>query len=695
MPADLEALAYDMTWTWDSTIRRAFEHLDPALWRESGHNPVVMLQLMAPEARAQAVLHPEIVRLLARRPSGFPGMQAWGAGLGGGVAYFSMEYAITEHLPIYSGGLGVLAGDQLKAAAQLGLPITGVGLLYRTAFARQVLGQDGEQLTDFPATERSRLPIAPVPGDEGPAEIRFTVGADEAVARLWHAHVGSVMLILLDTDLPQNPPHIRAATERLYVADPEARLVQEIVLGIGGVRALRAAGRDPLLFHLNEGHSFLSLLELTREEVAAGRSLQDAREQVRRRSIFTTHTPVAAGSDYFPEELVARLVGPYLEDAGMTVPEFVDMGRRRPGDAEEMLCTTFVALREAGTSVGVSKLHGAVSRRLWKDAWPGLAEEHVPIGYVTNGVHMPTWVAEPIASLLAESVDEQWWNLDADDQRWRGVALIPDRRLWDIRTGLRRRLIERAIAARGDNGLFDPDKLTIGFARRFAGYKRAALMLSDPDRFRSILGRPGREVLVVVAGKAHPSDGIGKEILTEVARFVRDEPRMAFIEDYGLGSAPLLVQGADVWLNNPRRLLEASGTSGMKAGANGVLNLSVNDGWWDEGRRSDSGWTIEAGSGLDEADNNDARDADILYRTLEERVVPLFYDRDPNGIPSGWVAMMRASIRHIGSQFSARRMVLDYYRTCYLPAARLAARGDSGTSQTTASGGSVKTADDG
>ena len=391
---------------------------------------------------------------------------------------------------------------------------------------------------------------------------------------------------------------------------------------------------------------------------------------MQRRAIFTTHTPIAAGSDYFPEELVGRLVGPLLADTGIAVDEFVDSGRRHPGDADEMLCTTYVALRGAGKSVAVSKLHAEVSRRLWKDAWPSVAEAEVPIGHVTNGVHMPTWIAEPVAALLREYVAEDWWDLDAGDERWRRVALISDRTLWDIRRGLRRRMVEHVGGIAGTN--FDPEVLTIGFARRFAHYKRAGLLLSDVERLRAILEQPGREVQIVIAGKAHPNDGMGKDLLSQVVRFARGEPRMAFLEDYDLNSAALLVQGVDVWLNNPRRLLEASGTSGMKAGANGVLNLSVNDGWWDEGRRSDSGWTIYAGSGIDDTDINDEQDADQLYRALEQRVVPLFYDRDPDGIPSGWVAMMRASIRHVASNFSARRMVLDYYTECYLPSARRA-----------------------
>jgi starch phosphorylase len=484
-------------------------------------------------------------------------------------------------------------------------------------------------------------------------------------------------LLLLDTDVEGNPPALRSITDRLYPADPRPRLSQEIVLGIGGVRALRGAGYDPMLFHLNEGHSFLANLELVREAVGNGLPLASAREHVRERCVFTTHTPVAAGSDYFDEDLVRDLLGPFLGGLGVKIDEYMDTGRIHPGDRGERLCTTFVALRSSAASVGVSRLHGAVSRRLWKDAWPGVEEGRVPIGSVTNGVHMPTWVAGEIADLLREHVDGRWWDLEPDDRRWQGVGLIPDRVLWEAHSRLRRALVHRAIAAEGDNSLFDPDKLTIGFGRRFAQYKRANLLLTDLDRLVRILGRPGFEVQVVFSGKAHPNDGQGKELLSEIVRFAQIEPRVAFIADYNLEVARALVQGADVWLNNPRRLLEASGTSGMKAGANGALNLSVSDGWWDEGRRSDSGWTIESHVTPDNPEADDAAEADALYRLLESRIVPLFYDRDPNGLPSGWLAMMRASIRHVASRFSARRMVLDYRANCYLPAARrVLERGD-------------------
>ena len=667
---NLRALAFNLSWTWDRGIRAVFERLDPERWEATGHNPVELLRRLDRETVERRLREERMTAVLQRAQTRFPGAEVWGAELGGGVAYFSMEFGLTDSLPIYSGGLGILAADQLKAAAQLGLPMVGVGLLYGTAFARQTIAEDGEQLSYFPVTDRTSLPIERLVRGGSPVRVTAPIGTEEVVIQVWKAQVGAVPLLLLDTDLEENAPPLRTITERLYPADPERRLSEEIVLGIGGVRALRAAGFDPLLFHLNEGHSFLANLELVREAVGDGVPLGAARERVRERCIFTTHTPVAAGSDYFDEALVEQLLGPFLGEVGIDLETYMDAGRQHPGDKAERLCTTYVALRSSATSVGVSRLHGAVSRRLWKAAWPELAEDLVPIGSVTNGVHMPTWVAGEIDDILRQHVDERWWDLDADDRRWQGVSLIPDSVLWEAHSRLRRAMIDRATAAGGNRGLFDPHKLTIGFSRRFAEYKRASLLLSDVERLKGILGRPGREVQLVFSGKAHPNDGHGKELLSDVIRFAWEEPRMAFIQDYNMDIAGTLVHGADVWLNNPRRLLEASGTSGMKAGANGVLNLSVSDGWWDEGRRSDSGWTIASEVTLDQPDADDGAEADALYRLLEERVVPLFYDRDPDGLPSGWLSMMRASIRHVASHFSARRMVLDYRRECYLPAAR-------------------------
>ena len=663
---ELSALAYDLTWTWDRRIRDLFQALDPDRWVEARGNPVAMLNRLD---RGQ--LEARLGRVEVPRQEPPPGAQDFTQpDLGEGVAYFSMEFGITDCLPIFSGGLGVLAADHLKAAAQAGLPVTGVGLFYRTAFARQRVSVDGAQVSDFPTSVVADLPIRPIIVDGRQLQVEVPVGAEVVRAQAWEARLGAVRLVLLDTAVATNPEHLRDITERLYVPESDRRLRQEIVLGIGGVRVLRALGLEPSVFHLNEGHSFLACLELTRERLGAGMNLEEARRAVAAGAVFTTHTPIAAGSDYFTQDLVSELLGPYLDEVGVGLEEFMDSGRAHPGDREEMLCTTYVALRSCDHRVGVSRLHGEVSRRLWKDAWPGVDEDDVPIGSVTNGVHMPTWVAGPVAHLLERHLGPQWSQLDPDHPRWAAVAEMPDADLWAAHQELKERLMEAVAEARGgDPGLFSPATLTIGFSRRFAHYKRAGLLLSDEERLVGILGRAGREVQLVFSGKAHPADTMGQDILSTIVLYSRREPRMAFIEDYGMEIARLMVQGADVWLNNPRRLVEASGTSGMKAGANGVLNLSIPDGWWDEGRRSAAGFTIPSRTTLDDPESDDEAEAEALYELLEQRVVPLFYDRDPNGLPSGWIAMMRDSIRHVAANFSSRRMVLDYCRQCYVPAA--------------------------
>jgi len=421
---------------------------------------------------------------------------------------------------------------------------------------------------------------------------------------------------------------------------------------------------------MNEGHGFLVAIERMRE-LRRGRqiTLEEARLMARAGFVFTTHTPVAAGSDYFEPGLVYELLNPYLVEVGIGFDRFMDLGRKSPGDPRELLCTTYVGLRMADRAVGVSRLHGAVSRRLWKDAWPGLPESQVPIGSVTNGVHMPSWVAPEIAELLSRHVDRDWWDLDVEDPRWASIESIGDAELWGCHQLLRHRLVALA-RERSDGAGLDPEALTIGFSRRFAPYKRADLLLSDRRRLAALLTQPERPVQFIFAGKAHPADQAGKAIVREVVGLARREARVAFIEDYDIEVARSLVQGADVWLNNPRRFLEASGTSGMKAGANGVLNVSVLDGWWDEGYRPTAGWAIPSGATMDRPATDDAAEADALYRLLERDVAPLYYDRGPDGIPQGWVAMMRESIRHVGTRFSARRMLLDYFWECYAPAAR-------------------------
>src|SRR5215469_5429320 len=673
-PDELWDLALDLTWAWDSRLRAVFAALDPAEWERSGHNPVAVLLRLGPAGIREALAAPAALEALEtaraalrRHRQQHPAALEAGAPLT--VAYFSLEFGLAEALPIYSGGLGVLAGDHLKAASDTGLPLIGVGLLYRQGFGRQRLGHDGTQYEVYPENVVGELPLQRVHGPDGPLEVTCPVGDRQVRIAVWRVHVGRVPLLLLDTDVAGNPPDLRAITDRLYVPEPARRLPQEIVLGIGGVRALRAMGIEATVFHMNEGHAFLVAIERIRElRQRRQLTLEEARLIARAGVVFTTHTPVAAGSDYFAPELVAELLGPYLTEVGLSFERFMDLGRRTPGDTSELLCTTYVGLRMADHAVGVSRLHGAVSRRLWKDAWPGLPESQVPIGSVTNGVHLPTWVAPELAELLSRHVGPDWWDLPAGDPRWVGVEAIPDGELWECHSHLRGRLVTLA-RERSRADALDPDALTIGFSRRFAAYKRANLVLSDRARLARLLGGH-RPVQIVFAGKAHPADEDGKRVLRDVVQFAGQEPRAAFIEDYDIEVARGLVQGADVWLNTPRRFLEASGTSGMKAGANGVLNLSVLDGWWDEGYRPGVGWAIPSGATMDSPVTDDAAEAEALYRLLEREVVPAFYDRDERGLPKRWLAMMRASIRHIATGFSARRMVLDYLSECYAPAAR-------------------------
>ncbi|MGH7776426.1 MAG: alpha-glucan family phosphorylase [Candidatus Dormibacterales bacterium] len=675
MPAELRHLALDLTWTWDARVRRAFRCLDPELWEACGHNPVLLLDEMGEDAVRTRLAEPGVSEAVAEARAAHtarvrPPERGPHAGAPLLVGYFSLEFGLTECLPLYSGGLGVLAGDHLKAASDMGLPLVGVGLFYRQGFARQRLDAGGGQEEWYPQNDPARLPVARVESGGRPLEVEAPVGDRTVRIGVWLAQVGRVPLYLLDTDLESNPADLRAITDRLYVPEPDRRLRQEIVLGIGGMRALRAAGHEPTVFHLNEGHSFLVAIERIRELAAARQlTLEEARLIARAGVVFTTHTPVAAGSDYFDPSLVTELLGPYLAGLGLSTDRFLDLGRRRPGDPGGQLCTTYMALRTADHAEAVSRLHGAVSRRLWRDAWPGLPEAQVPIGSVTNGVHLPGWISPELAELLARHVSPDWEALAPQDPRWEGLGQIPDSDLWAVRGRLRRALTAFAAARSREGEGLDPEVMTIGFARRFAPYKRAGLLLRDPRRLARLLDSTDRPLQVVFAGKAHPADSAGKEILREVVAGARSQPRIAFIEDYDMEAARRLVQGADVWLNTPRRFLEASGTSGMKAAANGGLNLSVLDGWWDEAYRPGAGWAIPSGATLERPQTDDAAEAEALYRLLEKEVLPAFYDR-PEGLPRRWLAMTRAAIRSAVTGYSARRMVGDYLERAYAPAAR-------------------------
>ena len=672
MLEELNHFAHDLLWTWQPRIEELFRALSPELWESTRQNPVLLLAQVGEQGIADALKRDEVKRALEdaraayreyydRRP---PFMDAQAPMV---IGYFSLEFGLAECLPIYSGGLGVLAGDHLKATSDLGLPLVAVGLFYKQGFGRQEIDGYGRQVEVYFENRGEELPVRRVEG----VEVDAPIGDRKVKIGVWRAQVGRVPLFLLDTDLESNPPDLRAITDRLYVPEPDRRLRQEIVLGIGGVRALRALGMVAGVFHLNEGHSFLCAIERIRElRTSRQMTLEEARLVARAGIVFTTHTPIAAGSDYFEPGLVWDLLNPYLNEVGMSFDRFMDLGRQRPGDPRERLCTTYAALRLADQAVGVSRLHGAVSRRLWKDVWRGLPETQVPIGSVTNGVHMPTWVAPEIAELLRRYVGPDWSDLDGKDGRWQAVFEIPAAELWAVHLELKKKLLAVAKARSVEAEPMDEHALTFGFARRFAPYKRANLVLQDRARLSKLLRHADRPVQFLFAGKSHPADQPGKDIVAGVVKMAREEPCVAFLKDYDLALARHLVHGADVWLNNPLRFLEASGTSGMKAGANGVLNVSILDGWWDEAYRPELGWAIPSGATLDRPTVDDHAEAEGLYRLLEREVIPAFFERDKDGIPQRWVEMMRASIRYVATDFSARRMVTDYFETAYAPGAR-------------------------
>jgi glycogen phosphorylase len=568
------------------------------------------------------------------------------------VAYFCTEFGVDPRLPIYSGGLGVLAGDHLKSSSDLGLPLVGVGLFYRGGYFRQGVDAKGRQLETYPPNDPTDLPLEPTP-----VEIGVNLDGEDVRARVWKAQVGQVPLYLLDTDVDGNSTVGRAVTSTLYGGDREQRLRQELMLGVGGVRALHALGVEPTVFHMNEGHAALLTLERLRVLVEAGASFEEALELVRASTVFTTHTPVAAGHDVFESQLARRYLGGFADELGISWSDLAALAR--VGDDDEFGMTP-LALRTAEFVNAVSYIHGGVSRHMWHPLWPDRPEDDVPITHVTNGVHAGTWLAPELGSRLGGD--------------WSAARALDPAEVWGIHRARKDALLELVTESTGVT--LDPDALTIGFARRFATYKRADLLFSDEARIARLLSNPDRPVQILLAGKAHPRDEAGKDVLQHVFAFAEQSGgRAVFLEGYDLALAAMLVQGCDVWLNTPLRPLEASGTSGMKAGMNGVLNVSILDGWWYEGYSPALGWAI-GGAENDGAENDGA----LLYSVLEDEVVPRFYDRGEDGIPHAWVEMMKASIAEIGERFNSGRMVGEYVEKLYVPASRRAAAALSGAS---------------
>lgn len=691
----LERLSWNYWWSWSRDGASLFRDLDPDAWEECEHNPRELLRKTSEFRLAQMATDPvyleQVIKLAENFDRYMSSPETWNAGATQitpehPVAYFCAEYGIHNSLPLYSGGLGVLAGDHLKSASDLGLPLVAVGLLYHYGYFRQRLSREGWQEESYGETDPTKLPLHQVLADDGtPLRIEVLIRERTVRAQVWRANAGRVALYLLDTNIDENEETDRWVTGHLYGGDRETRIVQEMLLGIGGVRLLRRLGIDPSVFHLNEGHSAFLTLELARELVQSqGVKFAEAAAQVKQRCVFTTHTPVAAGNDEFDVDLVARSFGPtYESELGLSHDEFIALGRIDPQNAREAYGLTPLAIRMCRSTNGVSRKHGEVSRALWQKLWPGAKIEDVPITHVTNGVHAPTWAAPLIQTLYQKYVGENWSALARDRSRWeQGISRISDEELWAAHLLLKQRLVafirQRAFLARASRDeeqeytlsaqtLFAPEVLTIGFARRVAGYKRWSLLLKNSARLLKIINNEDRPVQFVFAGKAHPQDSEAKLILQQVAQWKYDasvRDRAVFLEDYDHEIARQMVQSVDVWLNVPKRPLEASGTSGEKVAINGGLNLSVLDGWWMEGYDGTNGFAI--GNTVDDVEetNVDAADVESLYRVLEQEVVPLYYERQ-DGLPRKWLAMMKRSIATLVPEFNSDRMVEEYARRIY------------------------------
>jgi glycogen phosphorylase len=692
----LPELANDLWWTWNAKAREVFRRLDYPLWRQTAHNPVLMLRLVSPELIAQRAQDPEFLALydaalealVAARDAHDTWWQRHHPDLHGPIAYFSAEFALHQSLPIYAGGLGVLAGDHCKESSDLGIPLVGLGFMYPQGYFHQNVSAEGWQQEIYERLNWADAPIDPAITPDGrPCVIAVPLGNRSVLVSVWRVRLGRVMLYLLDTDLEENAPWDRELSARLYGGDRETRIQQEIILGIGGVRALKAMGIRPAAWHLNEGHAAFVVLQRIRDRIEEGATFESALDDVRKTTVFTTHTPVPAGHDAFPFTLVETHLGGAWGTLGSHREDFLALGHYDNGSGP-LFNMTALALRTSNYVNGVSQLHGQVTRDMWAPIWPGVPNERRPVRAITNGIHVPTWLSTELATLFDEYLPGDWRDRQDDPAVWENVAVIPDVRLWEIRKTLKTYLFaflrerarqrwkeEHVTAARvvAAGTLLDPHALTIGFARRFTGYKRSELVFQNADRLVSILTAARRPVQLVFAGKAHPADETGKHNIQKVYRRAIDSMfagRIAFVDDYDLHVAHFLVQGCDVWLNNPRKPLEASGTSGMKASINGVPHLSIGDGWWAEGYSGQNGWLIDGHAPSDDPDAVDAADAEALYQLLERDIVPTFYERDPHGIPHRWLAIVRQAIMTITPRFSARRMVKEYAEMMYTPALR-------------------------
>jgi starch phosphorylase len=694
----LWTLARNLWWSWDHDTSSLFRDLDPTAWRQLNHNPISLLAgipLARIERRAgELALHSRINYAYRRQREYLEAARTWGARHAGvlrprPVAYFSAEFGLHGSIPIYSGGLGILAGDHIKSASDLDIPLVGIGLFYGQGYFRQRLDGSGWQQEEYIQTDIIQMPMEPAIGANGEAVmVQIETRSGLIRAKVWRMKVGRCDLLLLDSNVEGNAPEDLELTSRLYGGDGRVRIRQELLLGVGGFRALKAMGITPGVLHLNEGHSGFAVLEaIGNRMLDEGISFDEAVPRVSREAVFTTHTPVPAGHDRFSASLIEEHLGPLREALGLSHERLMGLGRVSPANDSEEFCMTVLGLKLARRANAVSSLHGEVSRAMWTGLYPGKAEDEVPIGHITNGVHVPSWLAPQMFRLYDRHLGIGWHERSSHPEIWAGIENVDDGELWETHLSLKSRLLEfvrlRSVEQAEHRGepqevvrklgrVLSLDALTIGFARRFATYKRADLILADIERLASMVNDPKRPVQFVFAGKAHPHDDPGKRVLQQIAEMTRD-PKFAdkfvFVEDYDINVGRHFVQGVDVWLNNPRRPLEASGTSGQKVVLNGGLNLSVLDGWWAEAYDGLNGFAIGTGRTHSNANLHDARDGEDLYRTLSDVVIPLYYQRDRDGLPRGWIKRMKRTIRTLGWRFNADRMVMDYTLKCYVPAA--------------------------
>ena len=695
--AQLRDLARNLWWCWHTDAIALFRDLDPDLWRKVNHNPIAFLSEMPVgdlEVRASELALESRINYTFHRLNEYLAVRrTWGDVHAGPlranpVAYFSAEFGLHESIPIYSGGLGILAGDTLKSASDLGVPMVGVGLLYAQGYFNQRLERSGWQQESYYETPIERLPIESANDEEGkPVSVHVDTRSGRIAARVWVLMVGRNRLLLLDSDVEENNPADRALTGRLYGGDSGVRIRQELLLGVGGLGALRALGVEPGILHLNEGHSAFSILELARREMESDEvDFHEAFRRVKSRTVFTTHTPVEAGHDRFDGGLVEQTLGPLRESLRLSSEDFMALGRVNPGDRGEPFCMTVLGLKGSSRANAVSALHGRVTRRMWQSLWPSRTEFEVPIGHVTNGIHVASWMAPPVRRIIDTCLGTGWEQSMDSPSTWEGIHAVDDAELWEAHQVLKTRLVSYVQrqacaqeAARQEGGeacdltmkRLDPSVLTIGFSRRFATYKRGSLILADDERLERLMCDETRPVQLVFAGKAHPHDEPGKQLIQRIFSMSRDPRfmgRIVFLEDYDINVGRHLVQGVDVWLNTPRRPREACGTSGMKAVFSGTLNLSVLDGWWAEAYDGMNGFAIGGGGQHTNEAEQDQRDEAGLYSVLEKQVIPLYYERDDRGVPTGWVARVKHAIQSLAWRFNARRMVMEYASRYYLPA---------------------------